>query len=804
MKYTLILRKLLYNDKVYYQVIDKAIGEETFDDEVLIVDSKSYLNKTISSFKNSDNKIVYLAIEKNIFDQLTLEEPVYFKKENNELKVISDIVEYNDINFAFHNQYHDFRLIPDYEIESLITNVKEDLSNKLLGQKNSVLKILQKIYDNHMYFESDLPYDEIYKNKRNIFLMGPFGTGKSTIVDSLVNNLSPIPVICVKLTGNFEDDILEITRQLWILSGGNKFLAERGIVIFDGINSMSSFSDEGEVVSYASELEKIIKGRDFFFQRQDEGVFNFDYSLITNILIVDMNYDSSKKIVYDDLYYSRVYGEKLLELGFCDSMVLDLFDNEVIFMEDMTYELAVKILKSKKFSPLYKMKQMLEGRGKKVHITSDFIDLLADYGLDFELGFTGIIKTLKYVLESKDMTLKNIVFKGEDLLNLSVGTINPLYDSDEVEAEEEDTLEKTITKKDEKIDDELDVDIIKRTINGLTIMDTANIIKEKVKGHDDQIFSIVNAFYNHIFNRHKGFSTDELREMKKNVLLIAGTGVGKTAILLNLVKIFNIPYVRESAPRFTKAGYHGADVDDMLLDLIKAAKGNVKKAEYGILFIDEIDKIRASHQTSGVDLDAGVQNELLTLIEGEKRIFRDKQTEREIEFDTSNLFVIGCGAFAGLDKITEARIKKENGFTTVGFKNTDVDLSKISLDPTNQDLHTYGYDTQFTGRFANKIRLHNLNEEILYEIINNQNGGFVCLNVKSYSKSGIKISMSEAFKRQLAHEAYQKGEGARGIATVFSNIINEIDRNVLNGDVKEVILNENSLVNPKTITYIKK
>ena len=810
--YALILRKVNYKNTIYYQAIDKVIGEETFNNKIEVVEGSKKLHHYISPLEDMSSNLVYFEISKGDYDEIKLAPAIIFKDGENGLEGVSNPIEHNEVILALHDKYHDFRLIPDYSIEILINDVLEDLNDKILGQNVATKKILKKIYDNHMYYESDLSYDDIYKYKSNILLVGPFGTGKSTILNSIFNNLTPIPVLYYELTGDLNCDLPDICRKLWIQSGGNKYLAERGIVIFDGIRSFSTKGGDGEVITFIPELRELLKARDVYLMNSENQLIKFDYSLITNICCVDMNYDFSKGINYDDLYYSKVFGKNFIELGFTYDLVESYFDNEAIYMEEMTPELAKEILKTKEMSPLYKIKKLLEGRGKIVKISKDFIDNLVDYGLDFGLGFSGIERTLKYLLEKKDMSLKTVNFTGDEIFDLQIGTVNPYHSADTNELYEDndkdvkENIQMNKPKKNNKINDGLDVDIVKRTINKLSINDVVNKLKEKIIGQDEQLFIIVNAFFNHIINRHKGYPKEDLNELKRNVLIIANTGTGKTAILKNLSQIFNIPYVIESAPRYTKAGYVGEDVDGMFINLIKAANGDIEKAQYGIIMIDELDKIPAqANKTDGVDVSGGVQDELLTALEGDKRIItkRNGFGEEKIEFDTTNVLFIGSGAFEGLKAITEKRIKKEQGLTTVGFKSGN-ENKEIIMGVTNDDLEKFGMGKQFVARFPEKIRLNNLDVNLLYDIISNQKGGFVHLNIDSYSKSGLVVEMSESFKRSLAEEVFKLKEGARGIKTVFSNIMNEIDKNIIAGDIAKVILDGNIIKNPKGIQYIKR
>ena len=519
---------------------------------------------------------------------------------------------------------------------------------------------------------------------------------------------------------------------------------------------------------------------------EDNIMRNFDMSRLTHLCFLDMPYTDSKK---DGIYYTKVHSDDFMLFGI-EPDFLDYFDGEIIYMQEMNSKLAKKILLDKIISPLNNIKMMYEKMDKKVTFTEDFVDHLIEVGLSFEMGFEGIIKILKYLNQSSKLLEKNICFKKEDIDALKIGSmLYSDYDKEENYYKEDNALK---------------VDLINRTINGLTVKDTVNLIKENIEGQDEAIFTLVNAFYNHVFNKNKSFNSFDLKQLKENVLFIGSTGVGKTAIVENLTRIFNITYVREIATRYSQTGYVGSSVDDMLLDLVKAAKGDMQKAQNGILYIDEIDKINKK-DGQGLDMGLSVQNDLLTLIEGDKRNVEAKEQGRaNILFDTSGLFIIATGAFDGLDEIVKRRVKKQltNG-NTLGFT-TNTNPVDVNYNITNNDLYEYGYDKQFIARFSNKVKLNNLSEEVIFNIINNSRNGYINLCRDSYQKSGITLKISDSFKKKLASKVLKQEEGARGIKSLFSPIKQAIDYNLQDGDIGEIILDEEALDDPKKIMYIKK
>ena len=785
MKYALIFRKLIVNNIVYYQAINKVSGIE-IEDNRLHVTSGIYENQDISSMFSNDF-LVYFEIAEDTYQNINVDKTLFFKKVKNQILPLNDFQEENSVLMAFYRQFHDFRLIPDYDLNALIEKSRVMLEKRIVGQDKAISKILKKIYNNQMFFQSDLDYNDILRGKSNILVLGPFGTGKSTIKDILMETLDPIPVVSYSLTGNYQTDITEIIQKLYMASDGNLFLAEHGIVVFDDINKYMGV----DLDCYLKIIKQIVKAKLIYLRNQDNNLISFDYSKITNICIVDNDYDYDSSL-NEDCFYTRISEESLEELGLNFEFLNEQFDVEIVFMEEMTYDLALKILKNKDISPLYAIKRVLELQGKKVRVSKNFVSELINYGLGSGDGFTGIVRLLKSLFQSKDLKRSVIYFQEEDFQKVNVGTILALD-------EDEEYLPSKNVADSSKYD--LKVNVKKGTINNLTVLDTVLKIKENIKGQDEQIFFFVNAFYEHIMARYKGFTNHELNQLKSNVLLIGPTGVGKTAIVSNLARIFNLPFQRAIAPRYSQSGYVGANVDSILNDLVEAAGGDIKKAEQGILYIDEVDKISATYDK--VDMGLGVQHELLTLIEGDKRTIKiPDMFNPELTFDTSNLFVVATGAFDGLDKIVKQRVKKELGADKIGFTNEKNVVSSSKI--TSDDLCQYGFDRQFVARFPNRIRLNNLNEDIFYQIVNDSKDGYIKLVLKSYRKSGVVVSLSEGFKRMLAKKAFEKKEGVRAIKGVFEDIKAVIDYNIQTENISEVILDENSFEEPKNIIFIKK
>ena len=792
MKYGLLFRKLVVEGVCYYQLINKIKGENDYNDVIKITEGP-YLDLKVENYEKSNETLVYKEIEKDIYDSLTIEQPLYFEYTDGSFKEIGNCFLQYNISRYFYQQYHDFNLCPKYDILNIINTARDNLKKKVLGQDEVIDKILCKIYNNNILINSDLEKDEISKHKSNILVIGPSGCGKSLISDKIERNLGPIPVVKCELTGNYRNDIAEIIKNLLYAAENNPYLATQGIVIYDltpdkfNINFLDD--DDTVVNNYMEELKELLKSQTVLFTYQDEPAF-FDISNLTHLCFVNMPYEKTKE--ENDIYYSKIASEDFFDICLDDMLVPNYFDSEIIYMNEMTKSLALKILKNKETSPLYTLKQLYEKEGKTFHFSKNFINALIDKGLSLNKGFLGIMEIIKHLQNSKKCLTKDIFLTKEDIDKLKIGSV--IYQENLTEAEKE--------KIDNLIHSDLKVDLKNKKINNLTVLDTINKIKENIKGQDEAIFILVNAFYNHIFNKNKDLSYNEIKQLKENVLFIGSTGVGKTAIVEELARIFNMTYVREIATRYSQAGYVGSSVDDMLEDLVNASHGNMKKAQSGILYIDEIDKI---NKKGGANFDMGlaVQNDLLTLIEGDNRQVETKDKQNKFSFDTTGLFIIGTGAFDGLEKIKDKRIKKAKKGETIGFKKVEED-KKVDENITNQDFYEYGYDKQFIARFSHKVKLNNLSEDVIYDIISNSKTGYINLCKKSYAKSGVIITLSESFKKSLAKKVSEQLEGARGIKTIFARIKNEIDKNNQDGLLKEVIIDEDALTDLNSITYVKK
>ncbi len=788
--HAIILRKLNINEEDYYQLLDKVEGKEISDGYIRVLKGDKFVGEDISSIDNHNTEICYCEIDEEFGKTLTRKKAEFFKcDKTGELIIVDDIIEKNDVTISFYDKFKDFKLMPDYDINSFISALEVSMKKRILGQNEAIRKIIAKIYNNQMYFKSDLDITEMKRNKSNILIAGPFGSGKTTLKDAMLEVESEIPIIEASLSDNPSLDAARIINSLLTATEGNFYLAQRGIVIIDGINPTTckySKDDDEDENLFLKSLETLAKAGTLDFPTKDDQILTFDFSLLTFICFIDIKPEEEKDV--DEHYYEKMSIDDYIDLGINDELLFTCFDNEVIYMNEVDCDLARRILKNKRISPIYQYKKVLEASGKTLKFSRQFIDMLIERGLETEEGFTGILRFFKYVIANKERGEKEIILNSKDIKNLRIGTCG--VDADFTD-DDKDFKETKVNQG----QDGLDVDLKKRTINGLTVREAVSIITKEIKGQDEHVFRIVNAFYNHTLNRYKGFSEDEFRKLKQNIFLIASTGVGKTAIFEALARLFKLPFKRDSINSYTASGYVGRSVDDLVTGLITSAHGNINKAQFGILGLDEFDKLARDNQ--GIGYGSKVQEELLTLIEGDVRDIQTDMFGGTLKFNTEYLFIILMGACQDLNQVIEARTKSAR---KVGFSAT---AAAISHEITREDLLAYGFEEQVLARIPNIIRLNDLTKDTLLEIIKSEMG-YVSLIKKSYSKSGIEINMTDKFMDNLATEALNLKIGARGIRQLFERIVVEIDKNIQDGNIKEVNIGDNALTDFSDITYIEK
>lgn len=817
MNYYGIYRKVKIGETNYYQLfkVTNSLGE---------IENISELNST------DNNDFVYSQIlddQVDIFKKL-LYQLILGKNQNNEIAVV-DIryADYGDVINQFKKKYNDFKIEASYDdvtcfdksgkiiayddiLIEKIRQVYDDSNNEIIDdlkdQVDDELGDIYKTLSDKIYFQKDNLVglaNAIYLNRRQsskydnkkistkpstIFISGPKETGKKTMALETVKLLGKKYSV-FNVGGDFLEDIEALGLKEACI---NNFFRQ----IKDDLDNKSNCL-YGDVVINIPYIED---------EMMFEDILGFLYRVLNEYKSVTID---GQKLDVSHINYIISLDDTIV--GTLSEAVKVIFDKNdlynVIFFEtpELTKEKLKYIILFSDSSALNLKKKEYEHEGVSIIVEDAFLDGIIDIAMKHGKGIGFINNIIKQYIDSAYVYGKKVIrLTKKDLLleiqDNQVDEVEVAFEGEELVGDETNAYS--------DLDTNFRINYRRLRNDYQTRFE---YLKEYVKGQDEALKCILQQFCLNAQVQESNVSMREKRQNMSHMLIQGNAGSGKTYITTMIAETFeDKPCIVADATEYTEAGYVGKSVEDMLIQLYLVSGKDIEKAQKGILIIDEFDKL-ADNSSNRSDATRGaVQDSLLKLLEGNKYELelKDGLGSHKIMFDTSELQVYCLGAFEGLDKIRDERIKKISKANVVGFGSQSQDEKIKALKQENSydstDYKKYGIHIQGLRRLKNHVELKKLTKEDFLDIALHSNSSDFLNEVHLFNLMGIEVNWDDDFMNEYIDRSYNLGYGVSGLGIVLQKVIRYAKIAVLEGDYQEIILTKECIDNPLLVKLIKK